>query len=56
MEGFVRFIVAGGLALVAGLWITQLGSQASTAWLTGIALAALGGVALAVGIYSPLEY
>jgi hypothetical protein len=56
MEGFVRFIVAGGIALVAGLWISQSVSQASTAWLIGIALAALGGVALAAGIYSPLEY
>jgi hypothetical protein len=56
MEGFVRFIVAGGLALVAGLWISQSGPQASTAWLAGVALAVLGGLALAVGIYSPLEY
>ena len=56
MERFVQFIVAGGLALVAGLWISQQEPQAATAWLAGIALAALGGLALAVGTYSPLEY
>jgi len=56
MERFVRLIVAGGLALVAGLWISQSGPQGSAAWLVGVVLAALGVVALAVGIYSPLEY
>jgi len=56
MERFVQFIVAGGLALLAGLWLRRIADPASGAWLAGVALAVLGVVALGVGIYSQIEY
>jgi len=56
MERFVQFIVAGGLALVAGLWLRQIADPTSQAWLAGVALAVLGAVALAVGINSQIDY
>jgi dipeptide/tripeptide permease len=51
MERFAQYVVAGGLALVAGLWATSLASQASARWLLGVALAALGAVTLSAGIW-----
>jgi len=53
MERFVRFVVAGGVALVAGLWISTLADGQSLR-LLGVALAAGGTVALGVGIRTEL--
>ncbi|MGB9953032.1 MULTISPECIES: hypothetical protein [unclassified Haloarcula] len=50
MERFVKLVVAGGLALVAGLWTVRLTASLSALWLGGVALAVLGLVALGVGI------
>ena len=50
MERFVQSIVAGGLALVAGLWIATLLEWGSAPSIGGVALAVVGVVALAVGI------
>lgn len=51
MERFVKYVVAGGLTLVAGLWTTSFASQASVPWLLGATLAVLGTVALSAGIW-----
>jgi len=56
MERFVQGLVAGGFALVAGLWLTALVPSRSGAWLAGVAAAGLGVVALGGGIYSQIEY
>jgi len=50
MERFVELVVAGGLALVVGLWTVRLAASHSPGWLGGAALALLGLVALGVGI------
>jgi len=50
MERFVKLVVAGGLALMAGLWMVRLRPSLSPGWLGGAALALLGLVALGVGI------
>lgn len=51
MERFVQYVVAGGLALVTGLWATSLSSETSMPWLLGVALAILGTGALSAGIW-----
>lgn len=56
MERFVRAVVAGGLALVAGLWTVTLSAAGSVPWLLGVALVALGSAGLAAGIGSEIEY
>jgi len=56
MERFVQRLVTGGLALVAGLWLTALVPSRSGAWLAGVVAAALGVVALGGGIYGQIEY
>ena len=55
MERFVQLIVAGGIALVAGLWLVELFDWGSTRWIVGIALAGLGVGGLTAGIFSELE-
>jgi len=55
VEGFVRLIVAGGLALVAGLWVVTLAGTWSLRWLLGVALVLAGLGALAAGIRSELQ-
>lgn len=50
MERFVELVVAGGLALVVGLWTVRLAGSRSAVWLGGVALVLLGLVALGVGI------
>ncbi|MFC4986545.1 hypothetical protein [Saliphagus infecundisoli] len=54
MERFVQSIVAGGPALVAGLWLVALGG--SIPRLAGIGLALLGIVGLVRGIGSEIRY
>jgi len=56
MERFVQVIVAGGLALLAGLWGGQIADPVSKAWLGSVAVAVGGVLALAVGINSQLDY
>ncbi|MBV0924468.1 hypothetical protein KTS45_09680 [Halomicroarcula limicola] len=50
MERFVRLVVAGGLALVAGLWIATLAVPQTPGWVAGVALAVAGVAGLAAGI------
>lgn len=54
MERFVRLVVAGGLALLAGLWIERLVSWPRAA--LGVALALVGLSLLGVGIAGELDY
>lgn len=56
MERFVQLVVAGGVALVAGLWALRLSPTASGAWLAGVGLVAVGVGGLAAGIWSEIEY
>lgn len=55
VERFVVAIVAGGLALVAGLWLVSLFEARSAVWLLGLGLALLGVLGLAGGIWSQVE-
>ena len=55
-ERFVQLVVAGGLALVAGLWAGALSTAWSPLWSLGVALALLGAGGLAAGIRSELDY
>lgn len=57
MERFVKAVTGGGLALIAGLWITTLSTRATLPlWLFGVVLVLVGIGGLAVGIYDELEY
>ena len=55
MKRFVQLVVAGGLALVAGLWTLRLSARWSPPWLVGVALVVAGAAALAAGIGRELE-
>ncbi|MBX0294569.1 hypothetical protein [Haloarcula nitratireducens] len=55
MERFVRLVVAGGLALVAGLWIATLTAPQTPGWVAGVALAVAGVAGLAAGIGREIE-
>ncbi|WP_191906122.1 MULTISPECIES: hypothetical protein [unclassified Haloarcula] len=55
MERFVTLVVAGGLALMAGLWMVQLGASVSGVWVGGVVLAFLGLAALGIGISQELS-
>ena len=56
MERFIQLVVAGGVTLVAGLWIAALAGDQTGLRLLGVALAAGGTVALAVGIRTELVW
>ncbi|MFU8869663.1 hypothetical protein [Natronococcus sp.] len=56
MERFVGLIVAGGLALVAGLWLLALLESGAVGWMLGLALTLLGTAGLGGGIASALEF
>jgi hypothetical protein len=56
MEPFVKYIVAGGLALVAGLWIVELVAFGTVPWVVGLLLVGLGIAGLSVGIHREIEY
>ncbi|NHN47352.1 hypothetical protein G9464_07055 [Halostella sp. JP-L12] len=56
MERFVQFVVAGGVALVAGLWAVSLSAWPATPSIAGAVLVLLGAGALAVGIAAEIEY
>ncbi|WP_424019318.1 hypothetical protein ACOZ4N_07555 [Halorientalis pallida] len=55
VERFVQAVVAGGITMVAGLWLTALFRVGSLPWLAGVALAVAGVAGLAWGIYSELS-
>jgi len=55
MERFVQFVLIGGVALVAGLWLARLFAAGSPLWMLGAALAALGVVGLLFGIGIEIE-
>ena len=54
MERSIQLLVAGGIALVAGLWVLHLVPTATAGWSVGAALALSGALAIAVGIASDL--
>jgi len=56
MERFVMLLVAGGLALVAGLWLATLGDGGTAAWVSGVILAALGSLSLAAGMGQEIAF
>ncbi len=56
MERFVGAVVAGGLALAAGLWVVTLFAGGGPPWLAGLALVVAGLAGLAWGIASQVEY
>lgn len=51
----MQYVVAGGLVLLAGLWVTALAGSGSGPWLAGAALAALGVGGLLAGIRRELS-
>lgn len=55
MERFTRLIVAGGIVMIAGLWVAALLEAWSAAWAAGTVLALLGAGAIAAGINSEIE-
>jgi hypothetical protein len=61
MERFVRLVVGGGLALVAGLWLAVLsgtlsGPAAPGTLVAGVVLALSGAVALGAGVEAEVEW
>lgn len=56
VEPFVRRIVAGGLAVIAGLWTVTLLEPGSAAWLVGPVLLFGGVASLVAGIARPLVW
>lgn len=55
MERFARALVAGGLALVAGVWLFRLQPAGPASRYGGAALAIFGALALAAGIWMEIE-
>jgi hypothetical protein len=55
MERFVQYVVAGGVAMVVGLWVAVLAARFSAPWAVGVALALAGATAQAWGIRSRVE-
>lgn len=52
MERFVLLVVAGGLSLVAGLWLVTLFERVSPPWSLGLGLVVVGIASLGGGIAS----
>lgn len=55
-ERFVRLIVDGGIALVAGLWIVTLARMWSLPWVVGAVLVLLGIGGLVGSIWNEIDY
>lgn len=51
----MQLVVAGGLALLAGVWLVELAARPSAAWVAGVAMALLGCGTLGVGIGHELD-
>ncbi|WP_330631710.1 hypothetical protein [Halocatena halophila] len=56
MEPFVRWILAGGMTLVVGLWVSMLAASWSTPWLAGAMGSLLGITGIAVGLRRQLVF
>ncbi|WP_460919586.1 hypothetical protein [Salinarchaeum chitinilyticum] len=56
MERSVQLIVAGGLAILAGLWLLAAGDRIGQWYVGGIPVALAGAVLLAVGIARDLTH
>lgn len=56
MERFVQAVVAGGVALVAGLWIATWFDALTVPWGVGALLVLGGVVGLGWGIRSQIEF
>lgn len=54
MERFLAFVVAGGIALVAGLWLADLAAQESALRIVGVVAAFAGVAGLGAGIWTEL--
>ncbi|MFB6295377.1 MAG: hypothetical protein ABEH66_00855 [Halobacteriales archaeon] len=55
VERFAAFIVGGGLALVAGLWIVAWFRAGSAPWLLGVGLALAGTAGVSLGIWMEID-
>lgn len=55
MERFAEAIVAGGVALVAGLWVLEFQPGGSAGWYGGAAVALAGASAIAAGIRMEID-
>ena len=55
MERFLQYVVAGGLAVVAGLWLVELATPHSGPWLAASVLAIAGAGVLCAGVSVELE-
>lgn len=51
----MQLVVAGGLALLAGLWLAEWAARPSAGWVVGVAVALLGCGMLAAGIRHELD-
>jgi hypothetical protein len=56
MERFARFVVAGGIATVVGLWAVELSAVGSPAWAVGVAAAVVGAGSLLYGVAVEIEW
>lgn len=56
VEGFVRRIVVGGLALVTGLWFIALFETLTSPWILGVVLVGIGIAGLGAGIWSEINF
>jgi len=54
MERFVQAVTGGGLALVAGLWVTTFAPAGTPAWAGGFTLTLLGIGGLGYGLWDVL--
>lgn len=55
MERFVRFIIGGGITLLAGLWLLTLSTRLTSIWLLGLVATILGIGMLGAGIRDGLH-
>jgi hypothetical protein len=55
MERFAEAIVAGGIALVGGLWLLEVGPDGPVRWIGGLALAVAGLGATGAGIWLEVD-
>lgn len=55
MERFVRFIIIGGLTLLAGLWLLRLSTRMAPLWTVGLVATIIGIGILGAGIRNGLD-
>lgn len=54
MERFVRFIITGGITLLAGLWLIESFDRAATLWIVGVLFVVFGIGGITAGIRNGL--